>query len=573
MYNTTMNTFESISPQKDAPQKRRPEKSQKKFTRRDILKVGAILAAGTLTKKIPIFGNKKDNLPTDEELAHLDKKLEKIAQENKPTERQQNIERSDINSIGKTFTEQLEAGDTITLDKDTRSAIYTHWRYEYRTDSINYKDGIVAGLERMQPWIADIKEIFADHDVPQKYMYLAIAESHFDMQAKSYKSAVGPYQIIKDTAHDYGLRTEDDYDERRDPIKSAELCAKYLKKKFEKFGGNHDNPENAEAWELALLSYNGGFVNSYEKHVIKQDSKAEIVLRDDEHIVQKDDSLYTIAQAHNTSVILLRRTNWGEQTLSDDAVRKLKVGKSLKLPQERTKITLDGFDTWLENEINQKIQNEGATNIYVAKSGDVLSEIADKYNVSVEDIKRNTNLTSDKIKPNQKLKLPPLDHSHRIKKILESISFFHENINYPDKFFAIHDVIQQNTLDKQFINAKKRYKEIEPPRTNITHFAYTVQSGDNLTKVVQRLKKQYPQCAQSTTVLKSMFVRSNKLKNEHAIRSGQNLVLDFPLQRPATLGDIAKKYSVDITKLHELNPAITKTNTALPRNATLRIPK
>ncbi len=569
-----MNTFESISPKKDAPQKRRPEKPQKKFTRRDILKVGAILAAGVLAKQIPISDNKKDNFPTDEELAHLDEKLEKIIRENEPTERQQNIERSDIDSIGKTFTEQLEAGDTITLDKDTRSAIYTHWRYEYRTDSINYKDGLVAGLERMQPWIAEIKKIFAEHGVPQKYIYLAIAESHFDMKATSHKAAVGPYQIIEDTAHDYDLRTEETYDERRDPIKSAELCAKYLKKKFEKFGGNtDDDSENEEAWRLALLAYNGGFVNKYDKYIIEQDNKAEITFRDDEHVVQKGDSLYTIAQAHNTSVILLRRANWGEQTLSDKAVRKLKVGKSLKLPQKRTKITIDGFDTWLESEINQKIQNEVTENVHVTKSGDTLSDIANKYNISIEDIKNNNNLTSTDIKIGQKLKLPPLDQSHRIKKILESISFFHENINYPDKFFAIHDVMQQNTLDKQFINAKKYYKEIEPPRTNITHFAYTVQSGDNLTKVIQRLKKQHPQCAQSTALLKSMFVRSNKLKNEHAIRSGQNLVLDFPLQRPATLGDIAKKYSINITKLHDLNPAITKTNVALSKNATLRIPK
>lgn len=570
-----MNTFENISPKEGTSPNPHFEKSQKKFTRREILKASAILAAGALAKQIPISDNKKDAWPTDEELARLDEKLEKIARENEPTERQQNIERSDIDSIGKTFTEQLEAGDTITLDKDTRSAIYTHWRYEYRTDSINYKDGIVKGLERMQPWIVEIKAIFAMHGVPQEYMYLAIAESHFDMNATSHKSAVGPYQIIADTAHDYDLRTGNDYDERRDPIKSAELCAKYLKKKFEKFGGGNDNSENEneEAWRLALLSYNGGFVNKYDKHVIEKDNKAEIALRDDEHVVQKGDSLYTIAQAYNTSVILLRRANWGEQALSDDAVRKLKVGKSLKLPQERTKITIDGFDTWLENEINQKIHNEVTENVHVTKSGDTLSDIADKYNVSIDKIKNDNNLTSNDIMVGQKLKLPPLDQSRRIKKILGSISFFHENINYPDKFFAIHDVIQQNTLDRQFITAKKNYKEIEPPRTNITHFAYTVQSGDNLTKVIQQLKKQYPKCTHSTTVLKSMFVRSNKLKNEHSIKSGQSLVLDFPLQRPATLDDIAKKYSVDITKLHALNPAITTTATAILKNTILRIPK
>ncbi|MEA3323051.1 MAG: LysM peptidoglycan-binding domain-containing protein, partial [Patescibacteria group bacterium] len=272
-------------------------------------------------------------------------------------------------------------------------------------------------------------------------------------------------------------------------------------------------------------------------------------------------------------VILLRRANWGEQALSDKAVRKLRIGKSLKLPQERTQITIDGFDTWLENEINKKIQNEVTENVHVTRSGDTLSDIANKYNISIETIKNDNNLTSADIKVGQKLKLPPLDRSVHIKRILELISSFHENINYPDKFLAIHDVIQQNALDKQFINTKKHYKEIEPPRTNTTHFAYTVQSGDNLTKVVKQLKKQYPECTQSTTVLKSMFVHSNKLKNKHAIRSGQNLVLDFPLQRPATLDDIAKKYSVNITELYKLNPAITTATKVISENAILRIPK
>ena len=85
----------------------------------------------------------------------------------------------DMEVIGETFREQIETQkDHITLDETTRKAIYHNWQEKYAPETVNYRDGIVQGLERMRPWFSEIKKIFVAHDVPEEFIYLAIAESH-----------------------------------------------------------------------------------------------------------------------------------------------------------------------------------------------------------------------------------------------------------------------------------------------------------------------------------------------------------------------------------------------------------
>ena len=112
----------------------------------------------------------------------------------------------------------------------------------------------------MRPWINEIKKIFVAHGVPTKFIYLAIAESHFKINAVSNAQAVGPYQITEATSQlkEFKIIVNSAYDERLDPLKSAELCAKHLRLSYEKLGKN---------WDLALLDYNGAFTNEFLKSI------------------------------------------------------------------------------------------------------------------------------------------------------------------------------------------------------------------------------------------------------------------------------------------------------------------
>ena len=85
--------------------------------------------------------------------------------------------------------------------------------------------------------------------LPPMLHYLSLIESGYSMNAGSPAGAVGPWQFIPATAQRYGLRTASP-DERRDPQRSTQAAAKYLKDLLLEFG--------PDSLLLAMASYNRG---------------------------------------------------------------------------------------------------------------------------------------------------------------------------------------------------------------------------------------------------------------------------------------------------------------------------
>jgi Soluble lytic murein transglycosylase and related regulatory proteins (some contain LysM/invasin domains) len=91
-------------------------------------------------------------------------------------------------------------------------------------------------------------KMLEDNGLPRDLIYVAMAESGFQVKAKSYARAVGLWQFIPSTGRIYGLKIDWYIDERRDPVKSTASASKYLKKLYEEFGD----------WEIAAAAYNAG---------------------------------------------------------------------------------------------------------------------------------------------------------------------------------------------------------------------------------------------------------------------------------------------------------------------------
>ena len=337
-------------------------------------------------------------------------------------------------------------------------------------------------------FIPAIKNILTKYDIPQEFLYLAMAESNFSTRAYSKKRAAGLWQFMPLTGKHYKLHIDEYVDERRDLIKSTEAAAKYLSSLHKRFG----------KWYLAAIAYNcgGGRLNNAIKKAgsddlkILLDSNMKYIPRESRFYIRKIVALALIGTDEQFLLsseygYLLNRAN-----AYPIATIKLSGGESLKRVAKLIDIPLKNlqklnrhlkydfvppyskdYDIYIPyiklSEFKQKYYAEPIKNIYkvhIVTGGDNLSYIGKKYGVSYKVIKDFNKLKSNRLKLKQKLIIPIVSgskkkinsrHYYMVKKgdSLESIS----------KTFkvSIQNIKLQNHLSGSLIKIGDRLKIYE----------------------------------------------------------------------------------------------------------------
>lgn len=133
------------------------------------------------------------------------------------------------------------------------------------SEEISASSRAIKRAETLKPFILSI---LREERVPDFLMAVVLVESRARGDAYSRKGAAGLWQLMPDTARDYGLTVSGKRDDRYDLLLATRAAARHLRRLFQVFGD----------WELVLAAYNYG-EGRLQKKLIASRTFSQMVLR------------------------------------------------------------------------------------------------------------------------------------------------------------------------------------------------------------------------------------------------------------------------------------------------------
>ena len=289
------------------------------------------------------------------------------------------------------------------------------------------------------------EEALDKEGIPLELKYLPVIESALNPIARSRVGATGLWQFMAGTGKMYDLEINSLVDERRDPHKSTQAAARYLKDLYGIYGD----------WNLVIAAYNCGPGN-VNKAIRRSGGQTDywaiypylpketrgyvpafiaatyIMNYHDEHnicpaecknpasidslMIDKTIHFQQIADNLNVSVEDLRQFN---PQFKSDIIPGDYKGYSLNLPIDKLSLFLDKKSDIYTYKADQYLThrkiagvdvvggNRAASNAvtYRVKRGDTLARLASRYGVTSNQIKQWNGLSSNKLSVGRRLKI------------------------------------------------------------------------------------------------------------------------------------------------------------------------
>lgn len=175
------------------------------------------------------------------------------------------------------------------------------------------------------------------------------------------------------------------------------------------------------------------------------------------YTVQKGDSLYQIAKKYNTTVDELKKLN----NLTSN---QLSIGQVLTIPTEVS-------------------EEEPQKKYYTVVKGDSLYQIAKKYNTTVDELKKINNLSTNSLSIGQILTLPTEDAESNKNTVTYTVQKGDSLYQIANKYnITVNELKKLNNLSSNNLSIGQTLKV---PSSSEGYVLYTVKSGDSLYQIAK----------------------------------------------------------------------------------------
>ena len=450
------------------------------------------------------------------------------------------------------------------------------------------------------------EEALAKQNVPLEIKYLAVVESALNPKAVSRMGATGLWQFMYHTGKQYNLKIDSYVDERSDPLKSSEAATQYMTNMYAIFGD----------WDLVLASYNSGpgnvakairrsggqqnywnirknlpketqgyvpaflatmYIYEYHKeHGIVPNRAAIKHFATDTIMIKKQMSFKQISDLLDVPVAQLQLLNpsyklnvvpfYHDQThflrlpMDKIAVFASNEDRIYAYAQRETDLRERPFQvtkaivaTDTLNYTQQRITLP-KTSYYKVKRGDNLSAIANKYGVSVAEIKKWNRLKSNSVASGKSLKIITNESVVRTVKKEPKIN------NAPLEIKADNHQIAASDAKSSKEDKTKKIVKTDTLSSNVAAF-YVVQKGDNLSSIakknnvsVEEIKEWNHLSGTSIQLGTSLQVAKNEaVANEQVASAPKMENVEYIVKRGDNLGTISKKFGSSLDDLKQWN--------------------
>ena len=287
-------------------------------------------------------------------------------------------------------------------------------------------------------------EKLSNEKLPVELKYLPVVESNLNPTATSKVGATGLWQLMFYTAVENGLVMNSYVDERMDPVKSTTAAVRYLKKLY----------DIHKEWNLAVASYNAGprtiskaiqrsggyqnywnirpflpketanyipsffatiYVLEYAKeHGINIDNNSNYFFKTDSVLIKQKVSMHQVSKVLNISEDKLTDLNPSYVhkiiPVVEGQDNYIYIPDSLSskfLNSEQDIYELARREFELREKPLPSLFSINSKLVYKIKYGDFLGKIAKRFGVTVSQIKKWNNLSTDQIRENQKIIIFP----------------------------------------------------------------------------------------------------------------------------------------------------------------------